>query len=136
MAQFKINDIDDTVWGATFLAGVYDELTKPPMVKDTLANDWADQHGKERDVAARKFKSRQLSLPIMMMGSTAADFLAKKQAFTAMLLAGYFNLKCYDINRQFNLIYIDANSFKDYSTFCVYNLIVEDDFPHLNTPIV
>lgn len=135
MAQFEVNDIDSKIGGVTFLEGVYDELTKPPVPKDTLVNDWADEHGKERDAANRVYKSRPLQLPIMIEGNSRADFLTKKQAFVALLLSGYFNLKCYDINRQFNLIYVDANDFKDYGTYCTMKLLVEDDYPHLNTPI-
>lgn len=135
MVQFEINNVDSETVGIIFLEGVYDELTKPPVPKDTLVNDWTDQHGKERDVANRVYKSRSLQLPIMIEGNSRADFLIKKQAFVALLISGYFNLKCYDINRQFNLIYIDANDFKDYGSYCTMNLQVEDDYPQLNTPI-
>lgn len=133
--DFKINDIDTATMGIVFLEGVYDELTKPPVPKDTLVNDWDDEHGTERDVTSRVYKSRSLQLPVMIEGSSRADFLSKKQAFVALLLTGYFNLKCYAINRQFNLIYMDASDFKDYSTYGTMNIIVEDDYPQLNTPI-
>lgn len=133
--DFKINDIATATMGIVFLEGVYDELTKPPVPKDTLVNDWDDEHGTERDVTSRVYKSRSLQLPVMIEGSSRADFLSKKQALVALLLTGYFNLKCYAINRQFNLIYVDASDFKDYDTYCTMKLIVEDDYPHLNTPI-
>ena len=139
MIQFKINNIDIANMGATFLdtdaIKIYDELTKPSVPKDTLINDWPDQNGKERDVSARVYKSRQLTLPVMIEGASRSDYLNKKIAFNNLLNSGYFNLKCYDINLQYDLIFIDVSSYKYYTTYCTFNLIVEDDYPHLNTPI-
>lgn len=133
--QFAINDIDIRQLGVTILDGVYDELTKLPEPKDTLVNDWKDGHGKERHLAGRVYKSRQLNMPIIIEGNSRADFLAKKQAFNATMLAGYFTLKCYDLNRQFTLVYTGATAHKDFENFCTLTLVVEDDYPHLNTPI-
>ncbi len=132
---FKINDVDAATLGVVFLEGVYDELTKFPEVKDTLANDWADEHGTERDVTARKFKSRNIALRVLIMGSSKADMLTKKQALLSLLLGGYFELKAYGLNRAFTLIYTGANGYRDYGDFCEVTLQVEDDYPHIVAPL-
>lgn len=134
MTEFEINNKDANILGVVFLEGVYDELTKLPVPKDTIVNDWADQHGKERDLNARFYKSRQLSLPVMIEGNDRLDFLAKKQAFNNLLIKGYFYLKSSLLQQQYKLIYIEAINYKDCHAFCTLTLIVEDDYPHLINP--
>lgn len=136
MDIFKINDVDSTTMGIYFLEGVYRDLTKLPEPKDTLVNDWADEHGKERDLSARKYKSQTIALPMLVKGSTDADLAGKISALNAILLAGYFNLKCYGINRQFDLVYTGVSSYEYLDRYtCTVTITCENDYPQLNTPI-
>lgn len=134
--RFDINNVDAATKGITFLEGIYDELDKIPEPKDTLLNDWPDQHGKERDVTARFWKSTQMSVHILIKGNTRAEFVANRQWLKGILVAGYFNLKCHGINRQFNLVITGVGSQKYYGNIGEVTLLLEDDFPQLITPIV
>ncbi|WP_017258394.1 hypothetical protein [Pedobacter arcticus] len=136
MTNFKINDIPTETLGITILEGVYSELLKLPKPKDTLVNNWKDEHGTERDLAARVYESAVINIPVLLIGSTVADFVAKRTAFNAMMLNGRFNLKCLDINRQFDLVYTDTTNFKGDDYYASFTLVCADDFPQLNTPIV
>lgn len=135
MAQFKINNTDDKAMGVIFLEGTYDELLKLPKVKDTLINNWADEHGAERDLIGRVYESRMLNIPIYLHGDTIADFLAKRLAFNAIMLAGAFNLKAIELNRQYDLVYSDTTNYKGGNNWCSFTLVAFDDKPQLNIPI-
>lgn len=133
--DFAINNTDTTTIGLSFQDAVYAELLKPAKAKDTLFNNWPDEHGTERDLESRVYESRTLSLPAILQGSSVADFTAKLAAFNALMLDDYFNLKAYSINRQFTLCYSEVTNFVSYDTFCTFNLIVFDDYPQQVLPI-
>ncbi len=136
MAEFKINDTPVETLGLIILDGTYNELLKLPKPKDTLVNNWKDEHGAERDLTARKYESNTISIPMMLKGASIADYLAKRTAFNALMLSGRFNFKAMQLNRQFDLVYIDTTNFKGEEDYCHFTLVCIDDFPQLNTPIV
>lgn len=133
--DFAINNTNTEAMGVSFSDPVYAELLKPAKAKDTLFNDWPDEHGTERDLESRVYETRVLNLPVILQGNSVADFTTKLKNFNALMLLGYFNLKAYSINRQFTLCYSEATNFNSYDTFCTFTLVVFDDYPNQNLPI-
>lgn len=124
-----------SVYGLTFLEDTYQELRKPAKVKEGLTNNWADEHGTERDLQSRVFETRTLTLPVLIDGSNELDFSQKHQAFIDFIVnAGYFFLKVQRTNRIYKLVYADVTNYKDYYDHCTFDLILFDDYPQLTTP--
>ncbi|RQO78115.1 hypothetical protein DBR40_09195 [Pedobacter sp. KBW01] len=135
MDAIYFNNTPAINYGVVFLEDTYKELRKPAKVKEGLTNNWPDQNGTERDVATRVLETRTLTVPIMVEGTSEADFNLKHQAFVDWIVtAGYFDLKVQRTNRIYRLIYSDVSDYKDYYDHCTFNLILFDDYPHLKTP--
>jgi hypothetical protein len=133
MHNFKINTNDITAtYGIFFLEGVYNELLKVPKAKDGLTNNWADQHGTERDLTARYFESRTLNLPCVLQGATKEEFITRLNAFQQFCLtAGYIDLDAEFLNRRFNLCYQEVSNFQEIDGYAAsFTLVLIDDFPN------
>lgn len=136
MDGFYFDNTPASDYRLTFLDGCYKELRKPAKPKGTLINNWPDEHGTERDLSTRYLETRTLTLPVMIEGVSEVDFSLKHQAFNDWILAaGYFDLKVERLNRIYTLIYDDISDYRDFYTFCTFNLILLDDYPHIITPI-
>jgi len=135
MDAVYFNNTLASVYGATLLDGAYQELRKPAKVKEGLTNNWPEENGTERDLTTRVFETRTLTIPIMIEGTSEADFNQKHQDFIDWIVtAGYFDLKVQRTNRIYKLVYSDVSEYKDYYDHCTFNLILLDDYPHLKTP--
>lgn len=135
--SFLIDDQDSQViFGLTFLRGTYKALQKFPEPKPGVENDWEDENGTDRDLTDRQFKTRSLSIPVLLEGDDENDFEDKLQTFREYITTcGYFNLKVLEKNRQYTLLYANISEYNEYSDHAAFTLELLDDYPHTISPI-
>ena len=92
--ELYINDKDAfTTWGVNMGEGFLDALDAPLPMKDYIENESRLEHGKRMITDNARVDSRELTLGFTIMGSTEADYRAKKKAFQAELQQGAFTLR-------------------------------------------
>ncbi len=135
--RFEINGIDlEKQYSVVFDEQVYKELGKPAGFKEGVLNDWPGEHGTERLLSSRMLKSRQLVLPVSVVGDGLRDIILKQQDFMDWLRnLGYFDLKVYAVNRIYRLLYSDTADYTINDGFSSLKLICFDDEPHLTRRI-
>lgn len=122
--QVKFNGADAyTIYGLLLQKGAYQELTKPPGA-------WPDE-------------TRQLALPIAIIGNGEVDFWAKYNAFRVLVQSGAdIILEVQDLHRRFKLAYSSISDFQLLSKVTGVGrmgakmvLNVLDDYPDVFTSV-
>ncbi|PSL06537.1 hypothetical protein [Cecembia rubra] len=134
--KFQINGADAyTLYGVLFLEGTLKELIRLPRRKEGYARNWPDENGTERDLSVNAFESRELTLPLLLIGSSRTDFNNKMAALENILTDDEIILDSIDLNRRFKLLYRQMNEITDLQyhpsgdCFAVFSLEMYDDYP-------
>jgi hypothetical protein len=114
--QATINGVDIDTYGAVFIKPFYEVLLKPAARKDVITNTSRLENGSRNmaTIQGTKFKSRDLSLKVMITGSSQSDYLNKIEAFMNAISTGEITLSVSALNRSYNLVYSDCASYGDY----------------------
>ena len=98
-----------TKYGVSFVKGSYLQLIRKGASKGYVTNESRLQHG-VRMVAKpeyAKYKSRSVSVTILLEASSRRDYVNKIEAFTEKISQGLFCLKIPSCYRVFRLVYTD-----------------------------
>lgn len=80
-------------WGVSMGKGFLDALGSPAPLKEFIENKSRLEHGKRVDISIPKLDARDLTLQFTILGTTRADFQAKKNAFYAELYKGRIDIE-------------------------------------------
>lgn len=135
--KYFINGADAYMtYGVVFTEGTIRELIQLPRRKAGYVKNWPDENGTERDLDVSVFESRQISLPILLIGTNRSDFQSKLLALEALLTSGAeVILDSIDIGRRFKLVYQEMQSITDLEfhssgrCFAAFTLSFIDDYP-------
>lgn len=142
----KFNGINaKTVYGCEPRPGFDEQLLQLPKRKPGYEFNWADENGMETDPNETPvFERKTYQLPIMISGIGKTDFFTKYNALTNFLLnAKEFNLDVDYLARRFKVRFSDITAFDKLNMFtqngltvCFFTLVLTDDYPASNFPIV
>lgn len=125
LPELRINGSDTVyqTYGVRMGDGFIDALTEPLSLKDFIENESRLEHGKRIVVGTSpKYQSRELTLDFTVEGSDPADFLAKKNAFLALMYAGSVEIQVpRDSADTYRLVYLGKGaeySMNPQRTFC------------------
>ncbi|MGV3705452.1 MAG: hypothetical protein ACO1NU_08740 [Arcticibacter sp.] len=113
--------IKDSISGVTlrdnfgaFITSGLDDLLRMHDTKERFLHDWGDENGIEFDRKAPVyFKEKRVTLEIVMMGNSEADFWNKyKGFFTLITKPGTFRLYLDELSRSFYCYYHSSTSFR------------------------
>ncbi|QNK63945.1 hypothetical protein H7F33_05485 [Pedobacter sp. PAMC26386] len=95
--------------------------------KEPFSNDWAEQNGKEYDLAAApKFNDRVFKLKGVIEAISLADFWAKYDAlFALMNKPGTLNLNVVELGKTFKVFYRDMTVLSIPTSFSGNQIIVQ-----------
>lgn len=109
MADLLINNKDaQSNWGIHMGKDFLDTLLAPLEVKEYVTNEVRDEDGTRIMMpnGAPFFKQRSLVLSFVCIGTSEADFKAKKEAFLRVIYGGQITLKIPPVsNDVYRLIY-------------------------------
>jgi hypothetical protein len=97
--------------------GVYvesgsDDFLKLPDLKDPYKYDWAERNGIEVDLSDPKFKEKEITLNMAIIGTSEADFWSNYNSFLNLIKSpGTKRLFCGELKRSFFVYYSKMNSF-------------------------
>lgn len=114
-AYINGKDIWET-WGASLMKGSYEKLLKPASMKEYISNSSRLEHG-SRIIAnpqTARTNEREISLQIVIEGSSESDYLSKMASFMAELEKGSIQLKVPRVGLVYKLVYTDCSSYGDY----------------------
>lgn len=100
-------------FGLVFEDGTYDALLLLPGMKDRYTNDWIGFGGQKIHAAESvKRRSRNLPLPLLILGKDKEDFWNKYNAVRRVLLGSkdYVKLDFKQIGYSVNLVYMSAGA--------------------------
>lgn len=103
-------------WGAEMMDGYLEALLTPPAAKDYIENESRAEHG-IRITAPEEtclMADRELSISVLITGSTVADYLAKYASFVEELTNGKLALKVPTLGKVFNLYYLSCSKYGSY----------------------
>lgn len=135
--KYFINGADAYLtYGIVFTEGTIRELIQLPRRKPGYTKNWPDENGTERDLSVSVFESRQLNLPMILIGTSRSDFQSKLLALEAVLTSGAeVILDGTDVGRRFRLVYQEMQSITDLEfhssgrCFAAFTLSFIDDYP-------
>ena len=111
-----INNIPLSQYGAILMAGAYAELLKPAEVKPGASNNDPRKNGTEYiERPAPKVQERTLSLVFGINGNNEDDFLAKYNAFVALLQTEFLELYVPRLSKTFRLKYEACTQFDNFN---------------------
>lgn len=120
MEAITINGVLLSSMGVTLENGHRAELLAPAPLKEMVTNKDPRKHGTEvltthnDGTSALKEDERDVTLTFLIEGSDESDFLAKYDAFLAVLRGGVITLHTPALNRSFRLIYKNSTRFDNY----------------------
>lgn len=76
-----------TTYGIYALKGSFDDLVKLPVMKAPTSVSPIDQNGENVYLQNRKVDNEDITLKLLLTGSSIADMFAKRDALTAKLIA-------------------------------------------------
>lgn len=95
-----------TTWGVNMGEGFIDSIDAFAPMKAYIENESRLEHGKRVITANPRVASRDLTLHFTIMGSSEADFRAKRKAFEAELQKGKVDVRIPAIGGEiYHLIY-------------------------------
>lgn len=93
-----------------------ERLLEFPERKESLSNDWEDENGKEYDLAAPKFKDKEVSITCIIIADNDTQFWNYHQLFLAELqLPNYQSLFIEDHGKTYQVFYKKSNNFRKIS---------------------
>lgn len=142
----NINGLDIfSTYGISFRQGTYAELLKAAKRKKGYEWDYNDQNGIETDPDEVPVYERQVyNLPIFIEADSELQFYSRYNAFKSFLYnSKEFNLDMLEMGRRFKVRYSDMTSFEKLTIIkgankvgCYFTLLLTDDYPTSNFPIV
>lgn len=91
MAEILINGVNATTLGVDFESGTLEQLDRFPTIKPIVTFSSRHIDGVQMDARNGKVEPFQHQLPIWIMGSSESDYVAKRNAFMALLINGKNN---------------------------------------------
>lgn len=123
----------------------YSELEKPAKAKQGYEFSFSDENGTQTDPNETPvFERKTYQIPMVLIANSLSDFLAKKRGFEQFLYGlKEFNLDIPFLNRRWKVRYSEMTGLDilniynvDGKMVCNFNLILTDDYPISNFPIV
>lgn len=135
--KYFINGADAYLtYGIVFTEGTVRELIQLPRRKPGYTKSWPDENGTERDLGVSVFESRQLNLPMLLIGTGRSDFQSKLLALETVLTSGAeVILDATDVDRRFRLVYQEMQAITDLEfhssgrCFASFTISFIDDYP-------
>lgn len=98
-------------WGARLLSGTNEALLAPPSMKDYIRNESRLEHGEHVMTGNAKFASREVSIPVMIEGSSRTDYIKKYMSFVEELRNGNVALYVPDLGKTYSLAYLSCGKY-------------------------
>lgn len=129
--DFKINDISNTVWGATLIEGSIPSLLQRGEMKSYTENTSRTIDGKIVSIKNPRQDARTFSIDISIKGNNVSDFLSKQNAFFNELESGLVTLNVPKYSLTFKLVYKKNNisHINRSDTFAVYKIYFDEPNP-------
>lgn len=105
-------------WGIEIPDDYLDALLLPPPAKEYVENESVDEDGIRVTApdGSTHMDSREVSIPMFVVGSTQSDFLAKFASFVDELMLGKIALAVPVIGKVFNLYYLSCSKYGSYGS--------------------
>lgn len=117
MQKVYINDVDIySTYGAQLIRGAYEALLMPAPSKQYINSESRNQHG-TRMIAnsdTARLQSRELTLSVLIAGTSQSDYLTKFRSFIDAITQGEFRLKVTALGTTFHLVYSSCTKYGHY----------------------
>lgn len=103
-------------WGAELMDGTLEALLTPPPVKEYIEDDSRMEHGVRITSTPEicKMDAREISVPVLITGSSYEDYLAKYTSFVNELVRGKIALKIPALGKVYTLYYLSCSKYGSY----------------------
>lgn len=123
----------------------YSEIEKSAKAKKGYEYDFTDENGIQTDPnEVTKFERKTYQIPLVLIANNLTDFLNKKRAFEQFLYGlKEFNLDVPFLSRRWKVRYSEITNLDilnisnvNGKNVCRFTLVLTDDYPTINFPIV
>lgn len=97
-------------FGAIIERGGYAELLRQPQRKEQYSHSWLDQNGTDRFTGTNFYDSRLVTLSIVFVCESLADYVSNSTDFFELLKGGYVELASTTLGKEWQLLYDNTSS--------------------------
>ncbi|MHA4844410.1 hypothetical protein ACX0G7_09610 [Flavitalea antarctica] len=93
-----------------------DSFLKYPAKKESITHDWLDSDGQDVDLSRVFFKERDVTLTIVTLAESAADFRAKYDGFLDLMKQpGLRRIHITELDKDYHVFYKECNNFSRFT---------------------